>query len=213
MPTRGQFLFEADGLEKVEVEARFPVGILQPLIKSQNIQHPASESQPDIPTGALSLNAQVYLRTADHMVQWPARVVRRSGTINPLTQSVGIIVAIDQPNAAARPGERPPLLRETFVEVKLSAGPVDGQVVIPSSAITKNMVYVIGEDSRLEIRPVKTAFSLRPYTVIAQGLKAGEKIVTSELVSAVEGMLLAPKEDMKSKQLLVQTATGKGPKP
>lgn len=210
---KGQFLFEADGLDTVEVEARFSVGVLRPLIKGRSLINPSAEEQPDISTGVVGLQASVLLRTANHKVQWPARVDRVSGSINPLTQSVGVIVAIDRPQDMFRPGERPPLLRDTFVEVELSTGPIDSQIVIPSSALNNNAVYVIADDSRLEVRPVKTAFAIAPYTVIAKGLKPGEKIVTSELITAVEGMLLAPQEDKRGKQRLVKAATGKDPRP
>ena len=72
---------------------------------------------------------------------------------------------------------------------------------------------MINSDNRLEKRAVKVNFSQQGYAVIAQGLEPDERIVTSDLVMAVEGMLLTPQEDKKSRRQMVMEATGKAPKP
>ncbi len=104
------------------------------------------------------------------------------------------------------------MLRGTFVEVELSSEPIKQQIVVPRSAVHDGAVYIVNEDSRLEMRKVKVDFSQQGYTVIAEGLKPGERIVTSDLITATEGMLLAPQEDKKSKRRIVTEATGKDTK-
>ncbi|MEN8171041.1 MAG: efflux RND transporter periplasmic adaptor subunit [Pseudomonadota bacterium] len=204
---KGQLMFTADGLELAEVEAQFSVGILRPLIRGGG-----AENDSDIRTGATRLNAVVRLRTATHSVEWPARVDRVAGTIDPLTQSIGVIVAVDRPYASARPGERPPLMRDTFVEVELYSEPIEKQIVVPLSSLHDGTIYVVDEESRLEMRKVMVGFSQQGYAVIAKGLKPGERIVTSDLITATEGMLLAPQEDKKSKRRMIVEATGQEPK-
>lgn len=204
---KGQLMFTADGLEVAEIEAQFSVGILRPLIRRI-----ATEGDTTIRAGATQLDAVVRLRTATHTVEWPARVDRVAGTIDPLSQTLGIIVAVDRPYAMARPGERPPLLRDTFVEVELRSKPIAKQIVVPWSAVHDGIVYLINDESRLEMRKVMVGFSQQGYVVIAKGLKPGESIVTSDLITATEGMLLAPQEDKKSKRRMVIEATGQAPK-
>lgn len=68
---KGQLLFSADGLEAVEIEARFPIGKLRPLIsggkqKNQGELLPAVERSP----GAMGLDALVRLHTATHTIEW-----------------------------------------------------------------------------------------------------------------------------------------------
>lgn len=203
---KGQLMFTGDGLEVAEIEAQFSIGSLRPLISGM-----VAEADSDIRVGASMLNAAVHLKSASHTIEWPARVDRVAGSIDSQTQTIGVIVAVDHPHAMARPGKRPPLLRDTFVEIALNSAPVK-QTVIPWSAVHGDTVYVIDDDSRLEMRKVKIKFSQRGYSVIAKGLKPGEKIVTSDLISATEGMLLNPQEDKKSKKQLVMEATGKEPK-
>jgi len=204
---KGQLMFTADGLEVAEIEAQFSVGILRPLIRGM-----ATESDTTIRAGATQLSAVVRLRTASHTVEWPARVDRAASTIDPLSQTLGIIVSVDRPYALARPGERPPLLRDTFVEVELRSKPISKQIVVPWSSVHDGTVYVINDESRLEIRKVSVEFTQQGYAVIAKGLKPGESIVTSDLITAAESMLLAPQEDKKSKRRMIIEATGKDPK-
>ncbi len=205
--SKGQQMFTADGLDVAEIEAQFSVGILRPLIQAV-----ATRNDTNLRVGATQLNAVVRLRTATHTVEWPARVDRVAGTIDPLTQTIGVIAAVDHPYDSATPGERPPLRRGTFVEVELSSEPIKQQIVVPRSAVHDGAVYIVNEDSRLEMRKVKVDFSQQGYTVIAEGLKPGERIVTSDLITATEGMLLAPQEDKKSKRRIVTEATGKDTK-
>ena len=197
---KGQLMFSADGLDVAEIVAQFPIGILRPLM--------GTRGELQVRHGALALQAIVRLRTATHTVEWPARVSRVSGTIDPQTQSLGVVVAVDRPSAMAKPGERPPLFRNTFVEIELSSSPLKSQIVVPLNAVHGGMVYVVDTDSRLEKRKVQISFSQRGYVVLKKGLNAGERIVTSDLVTAVNGMLLTPQEDHKTQRRVFMEATG-----
>lgn len=206
---KGQLLFSADGLEAVEIEARFPIGRLRPLMAGKN----PDEGEEDALAvnrgpGALKLDARVRLKTATHTVEWDARVDRVSGLIDPQTQTLGIVVVVDKPYEQAHPGQRPPLVRNTFVEVELSKKPQGKPVVVPTTALHDGKVYVLGEDNRLEIRPVKTLFVQSGAAVIGKGLEAGETLVVSDLVPASAGMLLESMVDEKAMKRLRMEATG-----
>ncbi len=202
---KGQLMFTGDGLDVAEIEAQFSVGILRPLIRRK-----PTGKDTNVRAGATQLNALVRLSSSSHTVEWPGRVDRVAGAIDPLTQTLGIIVVVDRPYDSASPGERPPLLRDTFVEVELYSEPIERQVVVPWSAVHDGTVYVVDQESRLEVRKVTVGFSQQGYSVIAKGLKPDEQIITSDLITALEGMLLAPEEDKKTKQRIVLEATGKG---
>ncbi len=121
----------------------------------------------------------------------------------------------------AKPGQRPPLTRNTFVEVELRGKPQPEQLLVPVNAIHestdhkntahKSYVYVVDNDNRLIIRPVKIKFSQSGYSVLSKGIKAGERIVISDLAPALEGMLLEPEEDKKTKKWLMLQAGGTRP--
>jgi len=204
---KGQLLFSADDIRHVEVEARFPVGKLRPLLSKQNTinyinELPALERVP----GAVKLNALVRLRTATHTLEWKARVDRVSGIIDPETQSIGVVVIVDDPYEQAQPGKRPPLLRNTFVEVELSQTPETKSVVIPVSAIHNGQIYIVDQAQRLKIRKIKTSLIQDNVAVITKGLEEGETLVVSKLIPAIEGMLLDTIEDKKALKRLKKTA-------
>lgn len=202
---KGQLLFAADGLQVAEIEAQFPIGVLRPLIAG------AQKAEATPSDGVMGLLATVKLRTATHTVEWPARIDRVSGVIDPQTQSLGVVVTIFRPTARAQPGERPPLYRNTFVEVELRSQPMEGQIVVPLSALHNGRAFVVDDDSRLDMRKVEVTFAQGGYAVLTKGVKPGERIVTSDLSSAIQGMLLDPQDDKKTKKLMVIEATGKEP--
>jgi RND family efflux transporter MFP subunit len=204
---KGQLLFSADGLDAVEIEARFPIGKLRPLMGG------TKQGEDDTPVvnrvpGALQLEARVRLKTATHSVEWDARVDRVSGLVDPQTQTLGIVVVVDKPYEQARPGQRPPLVRNTFVEVELRKQPRGKPLIIPTSALHDGKVYILDDDSRLEIRQVKTLFIQAGAAAIGKGLEPGETLVVSDLVPASPGMLLAPQVDEKAMKRLKVEATG-----
>jgi RND family efflux transporter MFP subunit len=207
---KGQSLFSADGIDVTEVEARFPIGKLRPLIAGKT---PANDEEENIPAvertpGVLKLEAVVRLKTATHTIEWAARVDRAAGVVDPQTQTMGVVVVVDRPYEQARPGQRPALARNTFVEVELRKKPSGNPLVIPTSAIHAGQVYLLTKEKRLEIRRIKTAFIQGGFAVINTGLEEGELLVVSDLIPAVEGMLLDPIEDKKMDKRLKLEATG-----
>ena len=206
---KGQLLFSADGLEAVEIEARFAIGKLRPLIAGKKSSREGEDTSAvsRVP-GALKLDALVRLRTATHTVEWDARVDRVAGVIDPQTQSLGVVVIVDKPYEQARPGQRPPLVRNTFVEVELRKKPKGKTIVVPTSALHDGKVYVLDHENRLEIRPVRTLFIQGGAAAIAKGLEAGETLVVSHPVPATAGMLLDPVADEKAIKRLKMEASG-----
>lgn len=208
---KGQVLFTADDIKSAEINAQFTIGSLQPLIAKTHKTTAANTAPHQRIPGALSLEAIVHLKTATHAIQWQGIVDRVSGLVDLQTQSIGVIVRVDDPYKQAQPGQRPPLTRNTFVEIELRGKPQKGQIVVPANAIHENKIYLTDKDNRLLIRPVKISFSQSGYSVLSKGVKHGDRIVVSDLIPALEGMLLEPKEDKKTKKILMLQATGKRP--
>jgi len=204
---KGQLLFKGDGMDVTEVEAQFPIGRLRPLIEGKEIK-PGSVAGTKAP-GALDLDAVLRLHTGVHTIEWEARVDRVSGAIDPQTQTLGVVVAVDDPYSKAEPGKRPPLARNTFVEVELRRKSLVNQLVVPVFALHKSTVYVLDENNRLDIRPVKVRFTQGSFAVLVEGVSPGERVVLSDLVPAVQGMLLDPVEDKRTEKRIIIEATGK----
>jgi len=67
--------------------------------------------------------------------------------------------------------------------------------VVPRSAVRGGAVHVADADNRLRRRPVEVLFGQGTLSIIAAGLAPGERVVVSDLVPVVEGMLLEPRVD------------------
>ncbi|MBT4937701.1 MAG: hypothetical protein HON14_01110, partial [Rhodospirillaceae bacterium] len=80
------------------------------------------------------------------------------------------------------------------------------KIVLPRSALHNGRVYIAGKNNRLEIKPVKIAYSQGNLTVLASGLKAGERVVVSDLIPAINGMLLSTVDDERVEQSLREAA-------
>lgn len=207
----GQVLAVIDGLDVAEVEAQIPIERMRYLFAASDMAAAGLDM-----TGIASvferigLEAVVRLRTGDLAVTWEARFARVRETVDPSTRTVGVIVAVDEPYRQARAGLRPPLAKNMYVEVELRGAPVAGSTVIPRSALHEGTVYVVGPDDRLERRPITVGILQGGVATVAEGLKPGDRIVTGDLVPAIEGMKLIPVDDPAQLTALVEESAGKG---
>ncbi|MCP4282880.1 MAG: efflux RND transporter periplasmic adaptor subunit [Gammaproteobacteria bacterium] len=203
----GDLLVTADGLAMAEVEVQIPIEQMGALIKSNkiiNILDTAASSERDF-----GITANVVLKEGAISGIWEGRVARLSDTLDPKTRTVGVIVEVDNPYAGVQPGIRPPLLKGLFVEVRLRGKQRPDSLIIPRSALRDSQAFVINEENRLETRQLKIELVQPDYVVVRSGLKASEKLLISDIVPAIEGMLVNPQEDSRSLQRLLEQA-GRG---
>ncbi len=203
---RGEVLAVVDGNETAEVEIQVPMRRMSGLLRSDS-QLDLSQSNMTNIADRLGLTARVFLRHSGLSVEWPAWVTRFSDTLDPKTRTLGVTVEVQGPYALVQPGVRPPLIKGLFVDVELKGRPRPDSLVVPIAALNNGSVYVVGEDNRLEIREVVTGLIGSEYAVIESGLMENERIVISDLVPAIEGMLLEPVSDTTSLDRLIRLAT------
>jgi multidrug efflux system membrane fusion protein len=105
---------------------------------------------------------------------------------NQVDSSTGTVkLKAEFPNAAVQlwPGQ--------FVNVRLLVDTLKGVTVIPTSAVQRGpngtFVYVVGDDSRAAMRPIRIERQDENQTVVASGLKPGEKVVTTGFVRLTDG--------------------------
>jgi RND family efflux transporter MFP subunit len=199
--SKGEALLEGDGIASTEVLAQFPLGKMRPLRRNSGEQPLAGQLHSD-------LTATVELEAADRIIRWPARVDRAGGAIDAQTQSQTIVVQVDQPYQQASPGNKPPLIRDTFVKVILKAPALTQQILLPLNALHGDKVYLL-KDGKLAIQPVKVDFIQNQLAVIQSGLQAGDTVVVSQLQPAVEGMTLKPQPDKNLNQWISKQAEAK----
>jgi RND family efflux transporter MFP subunit len=195
----GQVLATADSIDVAEVTAQVPIEQMAAIVRRDMdlSRLPAAEISEF--AQQLGLVARVHLRSGPFRASWDARFDRVRPEIDPKTRTVGVVVAVDQPYRQAVPGRKPPLIKNMYVQVDLFGQPWIGRFVIPRVALHREAagarVYLAGDDDRLVIRPVGEGLSQGDLVVIETGVAAGERLVVSDLVPAIAGMLLAPRVD------------------
>ena len=205
----GDRLGVIDSIQQARIEVQVPMLRAAHLLRSEGIDGIQIAQTLDLAT-ALGLSARVFLDRDSMAAEWTGHVARFSDTLDPRTRTVGVIVEVDKPYSGVIPGVRPPLLKGLFVQVELSGRPRPDTLVIPRSALHGDSVYLIDENSRLQRRPVKTSLVGNGFHGVSEGLAAGERMVVSDLVPAIEGMLLKPLDDGETLARLRQAASGGG---
>lgn len=196
--SRGQVLFEAEGVEAVEISAQIPIGRMSALMRNPDQERIG---------GPTALVAKILLRAPARVVEWQARVDRVGDLIDPRTQSINVVVVVDQPMEQATAGHKPPLRRNMFVEVVLQA-PERNAIVIPRSAVRGGSVFVVDSDGKLEKRQVQIAYAIDTVAIVAKGLAKGDQLVVTDMDIAVPGKTVKPVEDKALKARIALIALG-----
>ena len=142
---------------------------------------------------AEALEATVTLETAAVRESWPARFTRFAG-IDEASRTLGVVVAVDEPRPARR-RRRVRLSPGLHVEVELRGQPKPGCLALPTEAVHGDTVHVASAEDRLELREVVLSWAQEDFVCVAEGLAAGDRVVTTPLSPAVAGMLLEPTVD------------------
>ena len=104
-------------------------------------------------------------------------------TVDPATGTVRLKATFINEDRRLYPGQ--------FVNVVLTLGIANQAVVVPTQAVQigqdKSFVYVVKADGTAEMRTVKIGTAMDTMTVIDEGLKPGEQVVTDGQLRIVPG--------------------------
>jgi RND family efflux transporter MFP subunit len=191
----GQTLFEGDAVDRVEMDIQVPLFTLRRLFldRPELVVEPTQISE--LLPSVIGLDPLVRLDLGDTIAEWDAEFVRIDDQVDPQTRTMGVVVAVDRPFDKIIPGMRPPLSKGMFVEVILRGRSFGDRVVVPRSAVRNGAVYLVDDDERLRLQSVELLFSQDDWAVVAEGIAPGDRVVLSDLIPAVPGMLLDPQPD------------------
>ena len=115
---------------------------------------------------------------------------KEKGQLNFAASQIDPKLGTQQLRAAFENGDKS-LLPGQFVRIRLTTGTREGVFVIPQIAVMTNdqgkFVYVVNEKSEATPRPVVVGDWVGKNWVILEGLKAGEKVVTDNLLKLHPG--------------------------
>ena len=121
---------------------------------------------------------------------WHGRIVRTQAAVDPQTRLIYAIAEVSAPYGAETEAQTP-LAVGLFVTAQISGVRAQDAFVIPRVALrSADKVYVINAEDRLEIRTVAVLSTSADRVLLASGVANGERVVTSTLPAATDGMLV-----------------------
>lgn len=143
----------------------------------------------------VGISAEVSLPMFHKEAVWPAIFMRTGESVDLETGALTVYVAVQNPYEKIKPGVRPPLVPNLYCEVELRGQKRDGQIVIPMRAVHDGRVYTVDKEKRLKSKNVTVEMVMDEFAVISEGVLPNDIVVLTDLVPAIEGMLLEPIAD------------------
>jgi RND family efflux transporter MFP subunit len=195
--TKGQHMFSGDSVNRVEIIAQIALSSLKNLF----IDHPDTPKEINFFANNLSsftgFKPTITLDMGQgQTASWQATFIRFTDGVDTQTRTIGVVVAVDNPMQKIIPGVRPPLTKGMFVEVAIAGHTQTDKIVIPRSALRNGKVYILDAQNRLQIRTVNKLYDQQDKSIIGEGLDDGEQLVLTDLIPAIQGMLLKPGNDL-----------------
>jgi len=121
---------------------------------------------------------------------WVGRLERVDGVIDPITRMINLIAVFKNDFIET---DKPNLPIGLFVEAQIDGIILNDVFSIPVNSISENNeVYILNKDNELVSRQLSILKKYSDFVIIKNGLKAGERIVTSKLSTASDGMKVNP---------------------
>ena len=129
-----------------------------------------------------------YSLVSNKKSEWTGRIVRTSGSIDPLTRLVYVYAEVVNPYQ-----QSPPLAIGMFVDAVIEGKTIRDGFLVPNSAINNNSdIFIINASDSLEIRKIEVLGTENDYVIIKGEISEGERVVVSPLNNANSGMALKP---------------------
>ncbi len=220
MPT-GAALFDAFGLEKVIINAQFPID--QFSVFAGNFNKSAfnknTDNQDDFSKifSNLQLSAKV-VDAAGKFTAWQGKVERFSDNLDPKSNTVGVIISVEGSYKKMQPGSKPPLLQGMYMRVSLQSS-ASNFLAIPRFALHQQKLYKILANDTLqrvtvnnpqyqgELLLLKSPHLKKENTETDNTMTtiaAGDRIITSDVFPVVDGMSVTPVFDQATTKQISQ---------
>ena len=183
---QGQFISPGSRLGRVfateTVEVHLPLSDGELTLLNMPLAFQASEAEP-------GPNVRLSAIIGGSERVWNGEIVRTDSVMNTQTRTLTAIVQVDDPYGAAAEAAGAPLAVGLFVSAQITGRSIDRAYVLPRSALRgADRIYVAELDGTLSIRQVSVIDSSPQRVVIASGVSEGERVITSPVRGAIDGM-------------------------
>ena len=160
----------------------------------------ADDPKPDLettpPSSSSGINrassgspATLEAERAGEKRQWPGRVVRTEGRVDPRTRMTNVVIAAESAGSLQEPASL--LLPGLFVDVLVHGKSIEQVTAIPRDALRgpqESMVWLAVDDT-LQKKQIERVHTERA-TAYVKGLQEGDLVIRTRLAAPVEGMTL-----------------------
>ncbi|AWF81099.1 HlyD family secretion protein [Microbulbifer sp. A4B17] len=181
----GTRLFNAHGMDQVEVSAELAMSQIAPLFRSLESLEEQALSIEEFSDALLGLEARVSLVGGVEHREWRGRVVRVAGTMDTTSRTLSVVVEVDNPYQNIVAEGRSPLFRGMYARVKLIAPP-SLALAIPRRALHEGRVYLV-ENGQLKIQAIKVDYYQGDSVVVRSGLVPGDQVIITDVIPALNG--------------------------
>ena len=124
--------------------------------------------------------------------RWAGHIVRIDASIDETTRLIYATAEVRDPYGAAA-SEGMPIAVGMFVTAEIQGVQQQQAYVMPRLALrNKDSVYVVNRENELEIRTVDVLSTSEERVLVRSGVLAGDRVVTSPVPNAVDGMAVEP---------------------
>jgi len=101
------------------------------------------------------------------------------------------------------------LLISSYVHVEIDGPKVDHVVKLPRSVVWDgSIVRIMNNEDKLESRQIDVLYQARNYVLVSSGVNPGDRVITTDLAAAVEGMPLRLRDDTSVAEKTEQPSDG-----
>ncbi|WP_193165317.1 efflux RND transporter periplasmic adaptor subunit [Microbulbifer hainanensis] len=185
----GQYVTTNSPLGRVfatdRVEVRLPLTDSQLMELDLPMGFVATEEKPG---PQVTFTAQV----GSQQHQWRGRIVRTQAAVDQQTRLIYAVAEVNDPYGTGA-SNGVPLAVGMFVTAGAEGIQGHRALVLPREALRNaDKVYVIDPDNHLSIRTVEVLSTSEDRVVVTSGVADGERVVTSTIANAVDGMEVQP---------------------
>ena len=124
------------------------------------------------------------------------RIVRLAGDLEDEGRMARLLVEVDDPfNLRPENRGKPVLLMDSYVSVRIEGRQLKQVARIAREHLRDgDRLWILDDNATLEIRKVDVVFRGKDHFLVANGIRAGDQLVVTDLAAPVAGMLLREKQ-------------------
>jgi RND family efflux transporter MFP subunit len=127
------------------------------------------------------------------------RLYRLIGSLEDQTRLARVLITVSDPLAYQEENRgKPQLMIGSYVEAEIQASELEDVIRLSRDYVRNNDTVWVMENSELKIRDVSILFEDGEYAYITEGVDEGEKIITTNLATIVEGTPVRLESEEKS---------------